>query len=107
MVNAHATEPRQGHAHDVSVDTTFDFLNTLETEDGFPVETLPTLDDALSWFADRGLVHVEGADRARREAAEQPDAADRDIERVHTVRGALRQIAIDWCKENGIEYAES
>ena len=86
-------DARPGHAHDVSVDTTFDFLNTLDTEDGFPHETLPTLDDALSWFADRGLVHVEGADRARREAAEHPDAADRDIERVHTVRGALREVA--------------
>ena len=33
-------DARPGHAHDVSVDTTFDFLNTLDTEDGFPVETL-------------------------------------------------------------------
>jgi predicted RNA-binding Zn ribbon-like protein len=83
----------RGHAHDVSVDTTFDFLNTLDTEDGFPVEKLPTLDLALGWFADRGLIHVEGADRARREAADRPDVAERDIERVHTVRGALREVA--------------
>ncbi len=83
----------QGHAHDVSVDTTFDFLNTLDTEDGFPVEKLPTLDLALGWFADRGLIHVEGADRARREAADRPDVAARDIDRVHTVRGALREVA--------------
>ena len=73
--------------------TTFDFLNTHDTEDGFPVETLPTLDDALAWFADRGVIHVEGADRARREAADGPTPPARDIERVHTVRGALREVA--------------
>ncbi len=86
-------DARPGHAHDVSVDTTFDFLNTLDTEDGFPREKLPTLDLALEWFADRGLIHSEGADRARHEAAERPDDADRDIERVHTVRNALREVA--------------
>jgi predicted RNA-binding Zn ribbon-like protein len=83
----------KGHAHDVSVDTTFDFLNTLDTDDGFPVERLPTLDVALTWFADRGLIHLEGADQARHLAAERPDAADRVIERVHIVRGALREVA--------------
>ena len=36
----HATET--GHAHDVSVETTFDFLNTLDHDDGFPREKLPT-----------------------------------------------------------------
>ena len=30
-----------------SVETTFDFLNTLDHDDGFPREHLPTLDDAL------------------------------------------------------------
>ena len=84
---------RPGHAHDVSVGTTFDFLNTLETEDGFPVERLSSLDSALSWFSDRGLIHVEGADRARREAALRPESADGDIERVRAVRGALREVA--------------
>jgi predicted RNA-binding Zn ribbon-like protein len=82
-----------GHAHDVDVETTFDFLNTLDLEDGFLVEKLPTLDLALGWFADRGLIHLEGADRARRHAAAHPRVAARDLERVHAVRNALREVA--------------
>src|SRR5262245_56383285 len=94
MVNtAFPQGARPGHAHDVSVDTTFDFLNPLDTEDGFPDEHLQTLDSALGWFADRGLIHLEGADLAREAAAEHPDAAARDLERVHTVRAALREVA--------------
>ena len=37
----------RGHAHDVDLEDTFDFLNTDDTENGFPVDKLPTLDDAL------------------------------------------------------------
>jgi predicted RNA-binding Zn ribbon-like protein len=83
----------QGHAHDVSVETTFDFLNTLDYDDGFPNEKLPTLDGALTWFADHGLIHREGLDRMRRNAQSHPRAAASDLERVHTVRAALREVA--------------
>jgi predicted RNA-binding Zn ribbon-like protein len=82
-----------GHAHGVDLEGSFDFLNTLDIDDGFPVEKLPTLDDALSWFVDRGVIHHEGAERARERVATQPDAAAKDIERVHAVRGALREVA--------------
>jgi len=82
-----------GHAHDVDVETTFDFLNTLDLEDGFLVEKLPSLDLALGWFADRGLIHLEGADKARGHAEAHPKAAARDLARVHHVRGALREVA--------------
>jgi predicted RNA-binding Zn ribbon-like protein len=94
MTEMSTTQPvSEGHAHDVSVETTFTFLNTFEYEDGFPVDHLPTLDLALTWFADRGLIHLEGADRARRKAAQRPRAAARDLERVRTVRAALREVA--------------
>ena len=39
-----------GHAHDVSVDDAFDFLNTDDTDNGVPAEKLPTLDVALDWI---------------------------------------------------------
>jgi len=81
-----------GHAHDVDLDDTFDFLNTDDTDNGFPAERLPTLDDALSWFVDRGVIHQEGADHVRRQAAAQPSVAERDLRRVHAVRGAMREI---------------
>jgi predicted RNA-binding Zn ribbon-like protein len=83
----------RGHAHGVDLDATFDFLNTLDHEDGFPREHLPSLDDALAWFVDRGVIHREGADRARAQVASQPAAAARDLARVHGVRKALREVA--------------
>ena len=83
----------QGHAHDVSVETTFDFLNTLDYDDGFPNEKLPTLEVVLTWFADQGLIHQEGLDRMRRNAVARPRVAARDLERVRAVRAALREVA--------------
>jgi predicted RNA-binding Zn ribbon-like protein len=82
-----------GHAHGVDLDGTFDFLNTLDTENGFPLEKLPTLDDALTWFVDRGVIHHEGADRARAKVATQPAAAAKDLDRVRAVRDAMREVA--------------
>jgi predicted RNA-binding Zn ribbon-like protein len=83
----------RGHAHGVDLDATFDFLNTLDHEDGFLREHLTTLDDALAWFVDRGVIHLEGADRARAQVTAQPAATDRDLARVKAVRQALREVA--------------
>jgi len=82
-----------GHAHGVDLDATFDFLNTLDHDDGFVREHLANLDDALTWFVDRGVIHREGADRARAQLTAQPAAADRDFARVRAVRQALREVA--------------
>lgn len=92
MTGSHAHAGGAGHAHEVDVDTTFDFLNTLDLEDGFLVEKLTSLDLALGWFADRGLIHLEGAAKARRYATAHPRVAARDLERVHRVRAALREV---------------
>jgi predicted RNA-binding Zn ribbon-like protein len=81
-----------GHAHDVDLDDTFDFLNTEDTENGFPVEKLPTLDDALDWFVARGVIHREGADYVRAQAATKSSIAASELRRVHAVRGAMREI---------------
>ena len=83
----------RGHAHQVRLDDTFDFLNTDDLENGFPVDRLPTLDDALAWFVRRGVIHGEGADRLRTQATAEPVSAARDLARVHAVRGALREVA--------------
>jgi predicted RNA-binding Zn ribbon-like protein len=73
-----------GHYHDVQLDDTFDFVNTLEFDanEGFPNEHLPTAERAVEWFATRGLIH-----------AETFEASDRDLERIHAVRAALREVA--------------
>ncbi|MEA2608960.1 MAG: hypothetical protein QOJ75_1203 [Chloroflexota bacterium] len=93
MLTLTTSSADRGHAHGVDLDDTFDFLNTLEQEDGFPLEHLASLDEALAWFVDRGVIHREGADRARAQVASQPAAATRDLARVHAVRKALREIA--------------
>jgi predicted RNA-binding Zn ribbon-like protein len=82
-----------GHAHDVDLDDTFDFLNTDDTDNGFPAERLPTLDSALDWFVDRGVIHTEGADRVRQQAAAHEESMTRDLARIHRVRSALREVA--------------
>lgn len=93
-MSTHVIEPlSRGHAHDVRLDDTFDFLNTHELEHGFLVDHLPTLDDALDWFVGRGVIHGEGADRLRLQTTADPVAAARDLARVHAVRDALREVA--------------
>jgi predicted RNA-binding Zn ribbon-like protein len=82
-----------GHAHGVDLEATLDFLNTLDLETGFPLEKLPSLEDALTWFVARGVIHREGADRARAKVVTQPEAAAKDLDRVHAVRDALREVA--------------
>ena len=80
----------RGHAHDVDLEDTFDFLNTDDTDNGFPAEKLPTLDDALTWFVDRGVIHTEGANRVR---AQAEPLMERDLAHIHAVRSALREVA--------------
>ena len=83
----------RGHAHDVDLDDTFDFLNTDDTDNGSPVEKLPTLDSALAFFVDRGVIHAEGANRVRDQDGADTALESRDLARVHRVRSALRDVA--------------
>jgi predicted RNA-binding Zn ribbon-like protein len=93
MLSDARSKADRNHAHGVDLEATFDFLNTADTDNGFPVENLPSLDDALAWFVDRGVIHREGADRAQTKVATQPVAAARDLDRIHAVRDALREVA--------------
>src|SRR6478735_9093903 len=83
-----------GHAHDVDLDDTFDFLNTDDTENGFPVDRLPSLESALTWFVDRGVIHKEGADRTRAVDAGDEAAAAHALARIRAVRSALREVSL-------------
>jgi predicted RNA-binding Zn ribbon-like protein len=82
-----------GHAHGVDLEATFDFLNTADTENGFPLEKLPRLEDALDWFVQQGVIHREGADRVCARIEAQPEAAAKQLDHVHEVRDALREVA--------------
>ena len=83
-----------GHAHDVDLEDTFDFLNTDDTENGFPADRLPTLDSALTWFVDRGVIHKEGADRTRLVAARDDATSAHELARIQAVRSALREVSL-------------
>jgi predicted RNA-binding Zn ribbon-like protein len=72
------------HDHGVDLDDTFDFLNTLEYEDGSPVEHLPDLPAAVEWFVGRGVCHTDAGRIAGDSSA---------LERTRRVRAALREIA--------------
>ena len=73
-----------GHYHDVQLDDTFDFINTLENDanDGTPNEHLTSAELAVEWFATRGLIHAESL-----------ETSGRDLERIVAVRAALREVA--------------
>lgn len=81
------------HAHGVDLEATFDFLNTRDTEDGFPIEKLPRLEDALDWFVQQGVIHREGADRVCARIEALPEVATKQLDHVHEVRDALREVA--------------
>jgi predicted RNA-binding Zn ribbon-like protein len=79
------------HVHDViPLETAFDFLNTIELENGALVERLTSLDTALTWLADAGV-----ASDATAIAALARSAAARDVllARLITTRTALRDVA--------------
>jgi predicted RNA-binding Zn ribbon-like protein len=73
-----------GHDHAVDLDDTLDFLNTLEFDDGLPVERLPDLPAAVEWFVGRGVCHTDA-----RQIAGDSTALDR----TRRVRAALREVA--------------
>jgi predicted RNA-binding Zn ribbon-like protein len=89
--NTIAHRPASDHVHDaVPLETAFDFLNTLELEDGALVERLSSLDTAVAWLVDAGVASDATAVTGRaRSAAEREDLLDRLI----ATRTALRDVA--------------
>jgi predicted RNA-binding Zn ribbon-like protein len=82
------------HAHDVVLNDTFDFINTYELQDVGPaIDRLETLPAALAWFVDRGVIHLEGADRISGMYESRPAIGERDFGKIRSVRRALRELA--------------
>ncbi len=79
------------HVHDaVPLETAFDFLNTLELEDGALVERLTSLDTAARWLADAAVVPDATAIVELGRTAAARDAA---LRRIVATRTALREVA--------------
>ncbi len=96
MTTNFAAPADRGHAHDVDLEDTFDFLNTGtpdDTDTGLPLDRIPTLDDALGWFVERGVIHAEGADRVRTKAATHDANESPELRQIRAVRSALREVA--------------
>ena len=80
----------QDHHHEMSLDDTYHFLNTLELESGSLVDRFATFDDAAAWLVGRGVCH-EGLDPAALAASGVTEAEA--LDKVRSVRGALREVA--------------
>lgn len=82
--------PSRDHHHEMSLDDTFDFLNTIELESDALVDQFKTFDDAAHWLIARGVCHS-----ARGAAALRPKGVgdDEALARVRSVRAALREVA--------------
>ena len=83
--------PRIDHRHGaVPLETAFDFLNTIELEDGALVERLTSLDDAIEWLAGHDVI----GDRAWFAApARTVDGRASALARLIDARTALRDVA--------------
>jgi predicted RNA-binding Zn ribbon-like protein len=82
---------RSDHIHGaVPLDTAFEYLNTIELEDGALVERFDSLDTAIAWLVDAGVA-PDGTAIARLARS----TAERDIllRRLIATRTALRDVA--------------
>jgi predicted RNA-binding Zn ribbon-like protein len=83
--------PATDHTHGaVPLETAFDFLNTLELDDGALVERLTSLDVAGEWLASHGVIRDKALLETRATAPEDRAAA---LARLIATRTALRDVA--------------
>jgi len=83
--------PATDHAHgNVPLETAFDFLNTLELEDGALVDHLTSLEAAADWLASHGVIRDPSALGPSPRAADERAAA---LARLVATRTALRDVA--------------
>jgi predicted RNA-binding Zn ribbon-like protein len=79
------------HVHDaVPLETAFDFLNTIELENGALVERLTSLDTAAAWLADAAVVPDATAITGLARSSAEREAV---LTRLMTTRTALRDVA--------------
>jgi predicted RNA-binding Zn ribbon-like protein len=90
LTNALAQHSSGPHFHAMSLEETFNFLNTLELESGFLVDRFSTFDDAADWLLAHGVVHP---DRGARHLRPKGGSAAEALARIRSVRAALRDIA--------------
>jgi predicted RNA-binding Zn ribbon-like protein len=81
-----AAAPAAGHAHVADLEACLDLINSVEYTDGVPEDHIPSVEDAIDYFARRSLAHE---DALRGQAAARPAAW---LACVQAARGALREV---------------
>jgi predicted RNA-binding Zn ribbon-like protein len=76
------------HAHSADLEAFLDLVNSLELEDGRPVDRLPGVEGAIEFFARRDLAHRD----ALESAAGDERTAERRLARLRAVRAAAREV---------------
>ena len=76
------------HAHAADLEAFLDLVNTIEYSDGMPDEHLPSAEEAVAFFAGRGLAHAD----ALAAVVADPRAAERRLARLRQVRAAAREV---------------
>jgi predicted RNA-binding Zn ribbon-like protein len=71
-----------GHGHETDLEACLEFVNTLDLEDGRPIDRLPDVDATVDWLVAHDLVHPD--------VTSEP--ADHLMGRVRTIRAALRAV---------------
>jgi predicted RNA-binding Zn ribbon-like protein len=95
--------PTTEHAHgDVPLETAFDFLNTLELENGALVERLTSLEDAAEWLALHGVIREPRLLGPSSRDAQDASAA---LARLVATRSALRDVAHAVAHEEAPKHA--
>jgi len=78
------------HHHEMSLDDTSDFMNTIELESGSLVDHFVTFGDAAHWLTERGFCHE---DLSPASLATHGTTEAQALEKVLRVREALREVA--------------
>jgi predicted RNA-binding Zn ribbon-like protein len=78
------------HQHEMSLEDTSDFMNTIELESGSLVDHLTTFDDAAHFLIDRGFCHE---DLSAASLATYGSTEAMALDKVKAVRDALREVA--------------
>ncbi len=76
----------------VALETTFDFINTLEQDLGTTTDHIPSAEAAIDWLVANGALHGEDAETARAPLADERAAAAL-LGKVRGARASLREIA--------------
>ena len=80
------------HGHVAQLEDGLDFINTLDYDRGRWTDKLADAGAALRWLYEQGLMHEDALDAELVRAAGSRSAAERVVDRVHRVRGALREL---------------